>query len=548
MKIERKQIQALSKDQYFKLENHRKNRNFDVKKYVQFKTKLIDSYLRKYNITACVVGISGGLDSAVVLALLKKTAELGQLKHIYPLVLPALSSKGVTGQKEATEYAKLVCNHYELEYTLIDMSETIAKIENEFGQPISNWSNGQLVSTLRVPFFNFVATLSNQQGNRGIVVGTTNRSEAFLGYMGKYSDLMVDIQPITDLFKSEEYELAKYLDVPQQIINRVPTGDVYDGSTDEDIFGATYDAVELHAYERLDGKAGEHLEDVRNYNSHKFNTHTTAIHLDIQESGLEGAWDVQFETKYWKNLHLQGDIIKPSFVAPTKFYNIELNSKHTPVFEDFQDYATCDLLTKSEIEQLLQIFNDSDKKHANVYGYTKGPETKEIGSKRCTLYNVELADKIWNRIKSNIDNLVLADKPTTDWKSGEMYRAVGVNPAFRFIGYMQDDSSLVPHYDYSFVNGDYKTLKSLVIYLTTNKTGGTRFLQDYQAGSWNKDLSDWKAENKATAISKGVVMPVAGQAIMFDHHLLHDSDYVNGEYKVIIRTDIVYEKIKHSNA
>jgi NAD+ synthase (glutamine-hydrolysing) len=80
-----------------------------------------------------------------------------------------------------------------------------------------------------------------------VVVGTTNRSEgAYIGFFGKASDGMVDIQPIYDIHKSEVYQVAKLLGVPQNIIDATPSGDVFDGRVDEQMIGASYDFLELY--------------------------------------------------------------------------------------------------------------------------------------------------------------------------------------------------------------------------------------------------------------------------------------------------------------
>jgi NAD+ synthetase len=538
MNIERKAIEQLTQEQSEKLETLRNKKRFDPSLYVEAKSLLLHSYLKRGGINSCVVGISGGIDSAVVLALLLETQKLGQLENIVPICLPAVYSDGVTNQRDVIEKAARLCKSLNQELSLVDISRAIERLGEDFlPDKGSNWAEGQSVSVMRIPYFNYAATLLADKGNKAIIIGTTNRSEAGLGYMGKYSDLVVDVQLITDLWKSEVFSVAEELNLPEEILNAIPRGDVYDGSVDEEIFGASYDAVELHLQENIKGKAGENIEALRKFNAHKFLVGTQAVHLDIQESGVEDGWPLQFESKYWKNLEKQGDIIKPCFVAPVNFTKINFSG---------QEERNGKFLSASEVEQLKDIYYNAKKKEANVFGYVNNPSA-EVGSFRASFYNVELAKEIWSRLSGeHKGNLYIANDPLTDWEEGEMYVPVGINPLFRYIGYEKQGASLNPHYDYSFKDGDYKSLTSVIIYLTTNETGGTIFYNDKQGNSWEKNLGDLTKEQGGKLKIKETILPEAGTSVTFPHYLLHGGDEVIGETKIIMRTDIMFEKVKHS--
>ena len=105
------------------------------------------------------------------------------------------------------------------------------------------------------------------------------------------------------------------------------------------------------------------------------------------------------------------------------------------------------------------------------------------------------------------------------------------------------------HYDagYFYDDTDYRTLKSMVIYLTTNETCATRFINDKNetVPVWLRNHSDWSRktrENEVVLKSK----PVAGRALIFDHRLCHDVEEYDGKEgsRIIIRGDIIYKKIK----
>src|SRR4029079_19460688 len=128
------------------------------------------------------------------------------------------------------------------------------------------------------------------------VVGTTNRDEgAYLGFFGKASDAMVDLQPISDLHKSEVRALARLLAVPAAVIDAEPSGDVWDGRTDAQMIGATYDDVELvlrlrelemdpAAVAELRG-ASAAVDRLHRTNAHKYAVGSPAVHLDVLPRG-----------------------------------------------------------------------------------------------------------------------------------------------------------------------------------------------------------------------------------------------------------------------
>lgn len=517
----------------------RKRRAFNVKQYVKLKVYLLDQYFKDNGIKAAVIGRSGGIDSETAYHILKEVKKLGNLQVIVPVCLPATSSIGVSNQISLVERVDRAEHGFTFDISKI--VEDIREVEDILDKNIFNtnpWAAGQAVSYARTPVLYYLTSVLTASNYPAVVVGTTNRDEgAKLGYIAKAGDGMVDLQIISDLHKSEVREVAKYLGISQEILDQVPRGDLLDNRTDEELFGTTYDAVELYLNDALDGEQKENLDRLHAYNAHKYLGNSPAVHFDLYESGVAGGWPIQFETKYWTNLEKQGDIVKPCFVAPMGFVSIKFDSIN---YKEEIDKNV--LLTDGEVEQLCKLFQQSTKKGANIFGYTgKGDE---IYSERASLYNIELAKVLWNRLQENgmIDKkLIQAEYPETEWEKGEIYRLVGVNPLFRFIGY-SNGGELVPHYDYSFKDDQYKSLFSLVIYLTTNRSGATLFHNDDQGLEWHKNLSDRPGYyNEALKY-----LPEKGTGLCFSHHLLHSGEKVKNEFKLIIRTDIMAEKIKHS--
>lgn len=292
------------------VEAYRRKRAFSAESYVEQKVALLNRFFSSHGITAGVVGVSGGVDSALVLSLLSLT----NLKKIVPLLLPALDNPGATGQDSATDRGKLLCASIGVSPAILDISELLltftSGVEQSTGLSSNNWAKGQAVSYLRTPAIYYTTSLLTASGFRGIVAGTTNMDEgAYLGYVGKASDGMVDCQIISDIHKSEVYATAKYLEIPPDIILATPTGDMYDGNTDEEVFGTSYDTVELfYASKKHPKFFQEHLasldadalkakdtlfsklESMHNYNAHKYAAASPAIHLDLWDSFIPGGW------------------------------------------------------------------------------------------------------------------------------------------------------------------------------------------------------------------------------------------------------------------
>ncbi len=305
----------------------RANRNFNAKEYIEQKSNLINQYMNKYGLKACVVAISGGIDSAIVLGIIKRASEkaYSPIKKIVPMLLPVMKSTGVTNQNEATKRGKELCEKLKLKPYIIELSKINTEIRNalepEIGIKGEDWAIGQLAPYSRTPILYYTTSLLNQAGFGAIICGTTNKDEgAYLGYVGKASDGMVDVQIISDIHKSEVYQVAKELEIPKSIIEVIPSGDMYDNRTDETVFGAPYDFVELYLnylnmedsekeklINSLDNESKEqfnfyakNLENLHRYNLHKYIAKSPAIHLDLYESCVKGGWDNYYKiTKEW---------------------------------------------------------------------------------------------------------------------------------------------------------------------------------------------------------------------------------------------------------
>ena len=200
----------------------------------------LENEVRKTGINKVIIGLSGGLDSAVVAVLAHNVFKDDLLCVKMPSHYSSLSS--------LTD-ADSLCKDFGMK-SITASIEPMLKIYEELNDGMDNLRRGNFSSRMRMSTLFDISAREN-----ALVLGTSNKSELMLGYGTLYGDLSSAVNPIGDLYKSEVYELAEYLNVTPSIINKAPSADLWDGQSDEDDLGYTYaqldEAMKFYVEDRL---------------------------------------------------------------------------------------------------------------------------------------------------------------------------------------------------------------------------------------------------------------------------------------------------------
>jgi len=231
--------------------------------YYELKLNIVEwikGYADKNKIKSLVIGVSGGIDSAVVSTL---CAETGL--PTYTLGMPIHQNEDQENLSDA-HLDWLTWKYTNVTRLKFDLTNTF----DAFVSSMDGYNENKLALANTRSRIRMITLYQVAGSVGGIVVGTGNKVEDYgIGFYTKYGDGGVDIAPIADLYKTEVWELGKHLGVDQRIVDASPTDGLWDdGRCDEDQIGATYADLE-HAMEYGNGPAVRILHDLNAKNKHK---------------------------------------------------------------------------------------------------------------------------------------------------------------------------------------------------------------------------------------------------------------------------------------
>ena len=201
----------------------------DLASYLKVIEKFLSDYLKDNRLDTYILGVSGGVDSSLCASIAKNA--VGR-ERLHCLIIPIASSK------EDVDDALTLVKDLDLRYTVIDATETFNQYVETFsksGIELDRPTLGNLKARMRMSILFAVA-----QKERGLVIGTDNADERYVGYFTKYGDGACDILPIAHLLKSEVVEASKIYGIRHSLAERVPTAGLYEGQTDEKEMGVSY--------------------------------------------------------------------------------------------------------------------------------------------------------------------------------------------------------------------------------------------------------------------------------------------------------------------
>lgn len=180
-----------------------------------------------------VVGISGGLDSAVVTKLCVDALGADKILNIF---MPTR----VTATDDYKETMEL-CRMWRTEYKVVDIQPAVdAFTAALFSKVEAPLERGNISARCRM-----VVLFNNAKKNNYLVAGTSNKSELMMGYFTKFGDGACDLAPMVDLYKTQVRQLAGLIGVPKSVIDKVPTAGLWEGQTDESEMGITYHDLDI---------------------------------------------------------------------------------------------------------------------------------------------------------------------------------------------------------------------------------------------------------------------------------------------------------------
>jgi NAD+ synthase len=211
----------------------------DYKKISKKIEKFISAYISKSSAKGVVIGLSGGLDSSVVLKL--SVNALGQ-SNVLGLVMPS-----DTTPREDISHAIDLAKELRIRYHIIDIYPLIQKFEEIL--PEDKEARGNLMARIRMSLLYYYAGI-----NGYLVAGTSDKSEVQIGYFSKFGDGAADIMPIAGLYKTQVRALAQYLGIPSAIVQKKSSPRLWEDHLAEEEIGMDYEIIDQILHLLVDKK------------------------------------------------------------------------------------------------------------------------------------------------------------------------------------------------------------------------------------------------------------------------------------------------------
>ena len=210
--------------------------NTDVAR--QILTNFLRSEVTRAGYQRAVLGLSGGVDSALSFAL---AVEALGAENVLAVRMPYQSSSA-----DSLEHAQLLIDQFQVPSQTIEITDMVEPLIRRDPQ-ISKHRKGNIMARSRM-----IVLYDQSEVFKGLVIGTSNKTEILLGYSTLWGDMASALNPIGDLYKTQVRQLSRALEIPSVIVDKAPSADLWVGQTDESELGFTYEDVDKLLYLLVD--------------------------------------------------------------------------------------------------------------------------------------------------------------------------------------------------------------------------------------------------------------------------------------------------------
>lgn len=210
---------------------------FDPEKFTKKAVSFIKQTVKRAGFQRVLVALSGGVDSATTLSLAVKA--LGP-ENVFVALLPCgeLNKKGLNNSRLLINKLKLSLKNI-LEADIKPLIDKFIKLDKDREKT----RKGNIMARVRM-----IILFDLAKKHKALVCGTENKSEHLLGYFTRFGDEASDLEPLRSLYKTQVYQLAKHLSIPQEILKTKPSAGLWKGQTNEGELGFSYEAADPILY------------------------------------------------------------------------------------------------------------------------------------------------------------------------------------------------------------------------------------------------------------------------------------------------------------
>jgi NAD+ synthase len=210
----------------------------NLEQAVKVLTMFIERELHRTGLQKAIIGLSGGVDSALSTYL---TAKAIGPENLHVVMMPYKTSSA-----DSLSHARLIVDDLKLSHEVVEITEMADALFAK-SPDIDRMRRGNIMARCRM-----ITLYDRSQQLNGLVIGTSNKTESLLGYTTLFGDNASAINPLGDLYKTQVWQLSEYIGMPKEIVSKPPSADLWEGQTDEAEMSLTYREVDELLFHMID--------------------------------------------------------------------------------------------------------------------------------------------------------------------------------------------------------------------------------------------------------------------------------------------------------